>query len=322
MKKIILLLLISFYIPDTFAFLCRNKMDGSIHYGGYNADIYIPVDDNLEYNNENIFANVADYIECWNEAPENYIDYLETDNNTAVPGPVFSSLTTGIYLNGSRYLSNQVPQKNVFKITDPGYFPINIQLFFVTPQLGNHFIIEKGDHLMTLNLIKYTYYIPTGKYQEYNNFSWTFIAANRAVLTAGSCTINNNENIYVDFGLVLKSKILNAEQGLSSVSKTLDLNIDCHDLKINNQKIKLTIKSDSSPFSNGAIATDRRNELGIEVYHKNQLIKPNDSFNSTLFNGQAIESILISLVKSPKIANESLTDGEFNANASLILSMP
>ncbi|WP_392566955.1 fimbrial protein [Utexia brackfieldae] len=319
MKKYLFMLFILLQLPQAAAFVCQNKLTGKEIASNATVTIAIPIDENLQHGDENIFGNVGDYLECKNHFPNIYVDYMDLAAGGVTVGSVISSLDTGIYIKGQRLSSKNTPKTNILTLTDSLYHPVDIQMFFVTPAgLGESLIIEKGQTLMKLNLNKHS--TSNGATNVEENFVWIFTAANKSVLSTGTCSINNNEDIYVDFGLVPKNKI--ATTGLDSITQAVDLKIDCNDSSINNQKIKVTLSADVADFSSDTIATNMNATLGVQMFHNHVLVAPFGSFQSTLNGGMADEQVTFALVKQANLSSSDLADGRFSASASLILSLP
>lgn len=304
-------------MQPSFAYQCTNKLTGA-YIGSGNAIIRIPIEDNLKLNTENVFGNVGDYVECWNTMPSVYTDYM--DLIQVVPGAMFSGFDTGVYVNGARYLSNQVSRVNVLSLKDDQRYPIDIDMFlFIPEKLEEGLIINAGQTLMTVTLVKWsTWGNNTGNEEE---FTWTFIADNQVALTTGTCTVNNNEPININFGLVPKSRIKNTGQGLDSVIQTANLNIDCEDSRLN-QDVRITLSANSASGNmQNTIATTIEN-LGVEMYYNNKLISPMNSFLTPLTAGRSDAEVTFGLVKNATIESDALPDGRFEASGSLVISLP
>ncbi|WP_392560550.1 fimbrial protein [Orbus mooreae] len=322
MKKLLFILFISYcYIPQAFSFVCYNQLTGNKVASNGTTIIPIQIDSDI-IRGENIFANVGDYIFCENQQPYFYVDHLELNAGGIIPGSAISYLDNGVYINGSRILSQNAPKTNIFSIADSKIHPIDIDMFFVVPSgIGSSLVIEANQTLMTLKLHKYSTPNSSHGYEGvHEDFTWTFVAANRAVLQAGSCDINNNEPIIVDFGLVRKASVKNT--GADSVSKDVNLDIDCHDSSLNNQQVKVTLSAQQASFSNDFIAVSDNTDLGIEIAHNDQVIAPFTGFISYINNGVGNEQIRVSVVKKTTVNSSDLKDGSFNASGSLIVSLP
>lgn len=321
MKKLLFVLVTLFYAPQAFSFVCYDLTTGKVVKSNGTVSVPIPINSNI-VRGENIFGNVGDYVGCQNEQPYFYVDHMELKANGITPGSAISHLDSGVYLNGNRILSTNTPKANVFSSADYDMRPLNMDMFFVVPDtIGASLVIEAGQTLMTLRFHKYSTPNSSEGYQGIKeDFTWVFVAANRAALQAGNCEINNNEPINIDFGILPKSMIKNS--GVDSVSKDVDLNINCQDSNIYNQQIKITLNAQPVTFSNNAILVSDNANLGIEISHNDSLVKPNGSFLSIINGGISTESLNVSVIKNPNVSSENLQSGRFNASASLITSLP
>lgn len=317
MKKLLFILCVFCYFPSAFAYQCINTVTGA-YIGSGNATIRIPIADNLKLGEDNVFGNVGDYVECWNTMPSMYTDYLDLISVT--PSTVLAGFDSGVYVNGSRYLSSQVNQINVFTLNDDLRHPVNIDMFFTIPnKLDKDLVINAGDALMVVTLEKWSTWGSNVGNRE--RFIWTFVADNRVALTTGTCTVNNNEPINIDFGLVPKSRIKNVGQGLNSITQDVSLNIDCEDLRLN-QDIQVTLSANSASGDLLNTIPTTLSNLGVEMYYNNRLIAPMGSFLTPLVEGRSDAEVTFSLVKSAGVDSESLENGRFNASGSLVISLP
>ncbi|WP_180737875.1 fimbrial protein [Providencia stuartii] len=303
------------FSSSSYSYICLNKYTGETFKNG-DQIIEVPIDSDITQV-ENIFANVGEYLDCRNEIPNQYVDYLEIKRLGITLGNVLKSqgFSGGVYVNNSRYTENNLSRINVFTLTDGDYHPVDIDMFFKTPDpVGPYLVIERGDVLMTLRLYKYS-----DPFETEGDYVWTFISANRAILATGSCEINNNQLIDVDFGEVSKTAISTVgSQTRYQIEKELEY--DCDDTSVN-QNIKVSLSADTASFSNTAFSTTTPG-LGVEMYHEGQVVAPFEGFNSNLRNGMGRDTVTFTLVKTPNPGPSDLQEGDFSANASLIISQP
>ena len=105
-KKAMLILL--FFSGYTHAYLCQNKITGETFKGG-DQNLVVYLDSDIA-DGENRFANVGDFIECKNELPLSFTDYLDLESNGVLAGSSagkFGDLTGGVYINNRRFIANQ-----------------------------------------------------------------------------------------------------------------------------------------------------------------------------------------------------------------------
>ncbi|MEY0232803.1 fimbrial protein [Providencia manganoxydans] len=315
MKRIYIFFLFLILFNKANAYECQNVNTGEWVDEG-NQIIRVPIDSDItEF--ENIFANVGDYFACKNNLPGAYIDYLEIKRLGIHLGEKLTAqgFSGGVYVNNARYIVPNFLKINVFSLVDGDWHPIDIDLFIKTPDpVGPYLVIEPGDVLMRLDLFKYSE--PRAKDES---FVWTFVSANRAILATGSCVINDNQLIDVDFGEVSKTAISTVgSQTRYQIEKELEY--DCDDTSVN-QNIKVSLSADTASFSNTAFSTTTPG-LGVEMYHEGQVVAPFEGFNSNLRNGMGRDTVTFTLVKTPNPGPSDLQEGDFHANASLIISQP
>ncbi|MBM7345420.1 fimbrial protein [Pantoea coffeiphila] len=128
------------------------------------------------------------------------------------------------------------------------------------------------------------------------------------VVDKNPCTINNDNQIIVPFGNVLKE---NADG--EKIKKNLNVSVKCTDLNTND-KLKMQITG-SSNFSEYILDTSMK-DMGIVFYNNDDLIELNTWFNLP----DPAESLI--LTASPVILDKNSTaSGDFNATATLLVSI-
>ena len=317
MRAIFLLSLLIFS-SDLYAFKCRNGFTGELIPNGSVTDIYVPVDDNIDNDNlgENIFANVGDYFECYNDYGYG-TDYLDVVKITPGPDIANAGLESGVYLHSVKYYSDSPlgAGVNAFSLVEKEWTPLDTQMFFDTTRaVGPLVIISKNEIIMTLEM----YFHSTNDDHE-EHFTWVFRSMNDIFLASGYCMINDGQPIEIDFGEVSKT-------GISTVGYQTryqveeELNYDCEDNSVN-ENIKVSLNADFASFSSTAFATNTPG-LGVEMYHDGDVIAPQEGFNSNIWNGTGRDTVTFTLVKTPNPGPGDLREGYFEANASLVLSTP
>lgn len=124
------------------------------------------------------------------------------------------------------------------------------------------------------------------------------------------CHINSDKEISVEFGTVLSSK-------LDSVAKQIPLDITCDNTPTGN--VNLEVKGNSATFDSSALLTDV-NELGVKFYSsRDSLMKLNETYEvSGLSKSSAVGSFYI-VAKLTKKNGATLSGGDFNSSATLVL---
>lgn len=129
------------------------------------------------------------------------------------------------------------------------------------------------------------------------------------------CNINDGIEINVEFNRIA---IETLSESVTSIvhSKDIPLLVRCNVTL--NQQVNLRLVAGTPSFSNELIATNYP-DLGIAVKHKGQLLKPMGTSAVRLINGMASEVITVFPVKKK---GQPLSGGEFNASATLLISLP
>lgn len=183
---------------------------------------------------------------------------------------------------------------------------------------------------MTLFLHKYASYVGQNETMDDWFFQWNFYAANDVIVGTGTCDINNNQIIEVDFGKI----------GISGVSTVgadsryqidKELNYICSDTNLT-VPIKMYLTASPTLFSNNAMlvrtgdgygAGNIMPGLGVEVSRNGQVITPlNGSWLSEIRNGVGSDTIRLSLVKKQNLVPTDIVEGPFNASGTIVMSTP
>ncbi|MCT6591467.1 fimbrial protein [Pantoea dispersa] len=129
------------------------------------------------------------------------------------------------------------------------------------------------------------------------------------------CNINDGIEINVEFNHIA---IETLSESVTSIvhSKDIPLQVRCNVTL--NQEVNLRLVAGTTAFSDELIATNYP-DLGIAVKHKGQLLKPMGTSAVRLINGMASEVITVFPVKKK---GQPLSGGEFNASATLLISLP
>lgn len=333
MKILILLFTALLFPASLFAFICRSN-DGQEALSG-TQDIYdVPIQNEIFSlpNRINEFAEVSNFMTCRNENYNAYIDYLNVTGATL--GTVFGNnpeLKAGIVVRGNYYLApfsgQEIP---VFRLTTDSE-PLQIKLYLqVNVKPTPSVLVRKGDLLMTLDLHKYATFINSNQYIDHAYFKWNFYAGNDVVIGTGTCDINDNQIIIVDFETVNASGISTVGSA-SRFQRNAEITYSCEDNNLT-APIKMTLIGETSTFSSDALLVrtgDIGNQgsimegLGVEVYHQGQRVSPmNGHFNSKIENGHGRDILMFTLVKKPNLLQNELTEGPFKSEGTIIMSTP
>lgn len=319
MKNILLILTLCFFSAGSNAFVCMNLMTGELFEPENNQDVFIPIENQL-ISGENIFANVGMYFACRNDYGWGK-DFMDLTEIHMGPGLVASGVKGGVYVNGQRYYENDPAFSggiNVYELTEKVFVPLDIDMFFdVSSTPGMLVNINQGDVLMRMKLDFYS-----GIDGRHNTYYWTFRSANDAFLATGSCSINDDELIEVDFGDISDADIgYPGTMSPTQRQQQVELNYRCDDQNLN-LDIQMLLSSGTSSFTTNGIEVKGVSGLAVEMYHEGNIIPPFSAFRSRIENGTGHDSVVFNLVKTPDQKPGDLQYGEFEANATLIMSTP
>jgi type 1 fimbria pilin len=333
MKKILFFLLIAVSF-NSYSFVCATNTGTEVM--GGTQDIYdVPIDSDIYANPNRIneFADIDDFMTCRNEAPGSYIDFLRLTGAQA--GPRFadvSLLETGVVLNGN-YIKTPFSGADypVFELRSATErLPIKLYLK-VSSVPESAILVRKGELLMTLELHKYAAFTSSpNSYMDHYDFTWRFYAADDVIVGTGTCDINNNQIIEVDFGQVGISGISTSGSD-SRYQIQKELTYSCDDTNVT-VPIKMYLTSSPTLFSNNAMLVRTGDSygagaimpgLGVEVSHGGQVVSPlNGSWLSQITNGLGTDTITLSLVKKTNLVAGDIVEGPFNASGTIVMSTP
>jgi type 1 fimbria pilin len=344
-KFFIVSCLFSILMNSAHAFVCNEKESGAQIPANGTAEIEVPVDSDLVLENGvqvNEYANVDNFITCYNQIPRLYIDYLEIRDYIPGRNP---AADFGIQVKGVNYFGPLPDYINVLTIENSSTIPLPMKLIMkVINRPSTGVFIRKGDILITAKMHKYAYQYSTANPNHHpEDFTWVFKAANDIILANGTCDINNGQAIIVDLGTLYRSSIANAGAGQSSAGiQEVPLTYQCNNKngsidKNYSQNIKIHLSAIPTLFSNNAVQTKTGSSagggnlipgLGIEFYHKesNKLLIPNSEssgfFNTSIVQGVGQgDTLIIAPVKKANATADDIPAGDFNSTATLIMTV-
>lgn len=323
-----LLLIIYLLSFNSYAFVCKTT-DGQNVSGGTQRINNVPLQNDIFEvpDRINIFAYVDDFMTCRNEAPSVYIDYLYLTD--IIPGPALArnDIQSGAVVNGTAYTAPMTGgEVRIFRLASTATDSLNIQLYVkVDKKPAADIVVKKGDKLMTLKLHKYANRKPSTTPIDHAYFQWDFYSGTDIILGTGTCDINGNKDIIVDFETVNASGI-STTGSESRFQKQVTLTYLCEDSSVN-QNIKMVLSGDTSPFSDNALLVKTGSGimqgLGVEIYKDGTRISPlSGSFLSNISNGIGHDTLTFSLVKKGNLADGDLIEGDFNSSATIIMVTP
>lgn len=344
MKKIAIFIFLYSLFTEVYAFRCEYVSNSELIPASGTGLIDVFLDSDLVTDSilgqVNEYADVDEFIRCFNQEPWAYRDFLEMRSFQAGINP---EANFGIQIQGVNYFTQPAAPINVLNLETGTVIPLPMKLIMkVDNRPGPGIFIRRGDTLITLQMHKYAWHYSTGN-NNHNpeDFTWVFKAANDIFLTLGTCNINHGQVIVIDLGTIHRSRITGPGSGASSDGATnFEVSYQCenNDGSIDTNfdaKIKLHLSATPSSFSDTAVQT--RNgwtpgagsvipSLGIEFSHVNsgQILKPNDQvsgyFTSKIESGIGQDTLRVGPVKDINTLSQALNEGEFNAVATLVMT--
>ena len=147
-------------------------------------------------------------------------------------------------------------------------------------------------------------------------YVWNIVAKNDYNYITNTCTINNGQQMNVDFKEIERFQLKESAYG-SQPSVNQQLNTHCNDPVT--QDITIRLVSDNPSFTSDLIKTSNP-DIGIAMLHKGQLIKPDTEFVSHLSQGNGSDSVDFKVVKK-NIPSTDIETGAFTGSATLIVSV-
>lgn len=345
LKSIVLGFFLLLNVTNAYAFVCVNKVTNE--WVGYESDVEVPLDSDLvseaNSNSVNEYADVDNFFYCFNQAPEQYADFLLMESFTT---PLNPNSEFGIQIKGVNYFGSLPSETLVLEFPryDAATFPLPLKLILrVNNRPGDGVFIKKGDVLLVANMHKYAYLGNSTTPIDHRYFKWIFKAGNDVILSTGTCNINDGQTILVEMGELYRSRIASPGAGQSSMGvREVPLTYQCNndDNSIDSsytQNIKIYLSAIASSFSSGAVETKTGNSagggdiipgLGIEFYHKesNKLLNPssqsNGYFNTSIVQGIGRgDTLIVAPVQKVGATATDVPAGDFNAVATLIMTL-
>lgn len=185
----------------------------------------------------------------------------------------------------------------------------NIELKLRRDLIGGAVVIPFGKKLVSN-------YLTANPAREYATLPlFNLISELQIILVPIVCNINDGIEINVQFNRIAVDTL---SESVTSATHYKDIPLDVRCNVTLNQEVNLRLVAGTPSFSDELIATNYP-DLGIAVKHKGQLLKPMGTSAVRLINGMASEVITVFPVKKK---GQQLSGGEFNASATLLISLP
>ncbi|MFI8416093.1 fimbrial protein [Serratia sp. NPDC078593] len=284
--------------------------------GGSNTpvDVRVRIGPQLSYG-KNEIVNVSQ-VTCKNDVAS-WTDYLKTASPAlAMNNAIFGTIGSGMTINGRDYNSPVPSNVSVLTLTNLNSQSVAIRVFIVLNKSPTTDIkINKGDVIGQINFSQTN---DRPNCPSCGPYRWRLIADNDAYFVTTSCTINNGQQINVNFNQI-RQDYLTTTTNNAQIKQDKALTYHCDDLSAT-QDILIRLVSDSTRFSSNYIKTTNAN-VGVAMMYKGAVVKPNDTFRTRIDNGIGSDTITFVPVKN-NVPYTNITTGPLSGSATLIFSAP
>ncbi|HID9895599.1 TPA: fimbrial protein [Serratia marcescens] len=297
------------------AFDCTTSDGRTIGAGGSQTpvDVRVTIGPQLSYG-KNEIVNVSQ-VTCKNTIASWY-DYLKTDSNALSVSGALRSVSTGMTINGADYLSPIRAGINVLTLTNLQSGSIPIRVYIVLNRSPTSDIkINKGDIIGQVNFVQSN---DQSGCPNCGPYRWRLIANNDAYFVTTTCSINNGQQINVDFGSI-RQDFLTQSPNNSQISLNKSITYQCDDLS-STQDILVQLISDPTSFSSDFIKTTNP-DIGVAMVYNGNVVKPNNTFRTRIVNGLGSDTVTFVPVKR-NVPYTSLSTGPLSGSATLLFSAP
>lgn len=306
-------------MQNALAFTCTS-INGDIPAGGSvtPVDTYVNIGELIE-GNQNSVLDVSQ-ISCTGMKSIEVTDYLKTSYMPSVfSKKIFPDVHSGLIINGVKYYApisagiKIISVKSTMDNTETKQ--VNIQAFIeISDKPSKYVNIHAGDVLGEL-YFEQTNSLPGCP--QCGPYNWKLLAKNSYNFITNTCSINNGQQINIDFNEVNRT-ILNANIFGNQPSVNQQINAHCKSPVT--QDIMIRLVSDNTSFSPNLIKTSNEN-IGIAMLHNNKLINPGMEIRTHLTQGNSTDNVSFKLVKK-NIPSTSIATGAFTGSATLIIGVP
>lgn len=309
------LTVIVLFAGNAHAFTCTTSDGGVLPQGGSNTpiDVRVRIGPQLSYG-KNEIVNVSQ-VTCKSEA--SWTDYLKTDSPAlSLNAGIFGTLDNGMTIEGVDYISPVSSGISALTVSNRESKSVSLRVFIVLKRFPTPDIrINKGDVIGQVNFAQTNNRPGCPKCGPYR---WRLIADNDAYFVTTSCTINNGQQINVNFNQI-RQDYLTTTVNNAQIKQDKALTYHCDDLSAT-QDILIRLVSDSTGFSSDYIKTTNAN-VGVAMMYKGAVVKPNDAFRTRIDNGVGSDTITFVPVKN-NVPYTNITTGPLSGSATLIFSAP
>lgn len=229
---------------------------------------------------------------------------------------IFGAIGSGTTINGSDYNSPVPSGISVLSLTGLQTQSVAIRVYIVLNRFPTPDIkVNKGDVIGQINFIQTN---DQPGCPQCGVYRWRLIADNDAYFVTTSCTINNGQQINVDFGQI-RQDFLTQSANDAQIKQDKALSYQCDDQSAT-QDILIRMVSDASGFSSDFIKTTNPN-VGVAMMYNGAVVKPNNAFRTRIVNGQGNDTVTFVPVKN-NVPYTSIATGPLSGSATLIFSAP
>lgn len=298
------------------AFTCRTSDGGVISPGGSTTpvNVRVRIGPDLQLG-KNEIVNVSQ-VTCTNDVAS-WTDYLKTDASAlSLNTALFGGIGFGATINGTDYTAPVPGGISIMTLTNKASQTVVLRVYIVLNKAPTRDIkISQGDIIGQINFVQTN---DRAGCPQCGPYRWQLIADNDAYFVTTSCTINNNQQINVDFNQI-RQDYLTQTIADAQIKQDKALTYQCEDLTAT-QDVQIRLVSDAAPFSSNYIKTTNAN-VGVALVYNNQVISPNNTFSTRVTNGVGNDTVTFVPVKN-NVAYSDIATGPFTGSATLIFSAP
>ncbi|WP_447884802.1 fimbrial protein [Serratia fonticola] len=252
------------------AFTCLdingNIFNNSSWGASYNSDIYINVTPKIEAN-QNVIIRLGDYIQCRNDSPSQWNDYLDYGTGSSF-GVGLTSFKGVISRFDGQMFPFPTPQRvrsDEFRRGTQGYRRLSGVLYLTPISTASGVVMSSGQTIATIKMIKWAQH----KNSQISNdvyFAWRFIAKNNVTIPVGGCDVNER-NPSVQMG----------DYPIDTGERNVNLSVRCG--KNQNLKFSLSGKVDSPTIFSNISSSNPASGLGVQLLRNGSPVPVNNSIS-------------------------------------------
>ncbi len=189
MKKnrlfLIIIFLCSFASFSAWSFTCVTSSGDTVNPGGGTGTATVTLTPSIGVNS-NLVVDLSAVIQCRDDYPDTYTDYVSLQSGSAFNG-LLSSFTGTVNYNGTSYPFPTTSETPIVTYNSLTYKPWPLKLYLTPISTASGVVITAGSKIATLVLHQ------TNNHNESNIYNWTIIAANDVVIPTGGCDVSSRD---------------------------------------------------------------------------------------------------------------------------------